>query len=473
MRDKLVLLDFDHSVARIAARMLRSQRICCKIFPGDTSAETVLAEDPCGLLLCASHDSVFSDQEGLLLNSRVPVLALGSAAAGMAVYLGGSAGALIEDRRLVSIRWSECPLHEGMHSSRRMISGLIPLALPKEVSVIASVEDSGLPFTFSRGDIKRFGTLLELEVHDPDCVTLLTNFALRICGCTAWWDEDAFVSQKVGEIRRAAGDGTALCVMTGGLHSSVSALLGARALNERMIGVFLNTGLLQEGEADTFERFFAGRIHLPLTFLDESGRFLQALRGIRDQEEKRYAVHSLMNVISREIQRQVPDLSLIIHDRTFAEQPHEDYHSLRTGVSLLEPLEDLFLDEVRQIGSYLGLPYDMIAGQIIPDTGLALNIVGEVTEEKLSVLRKADAIFRNQLRQSGQSKKLSEYYAVLRPYEKDTYSVVLRALGFHQDDCLRAARMPYDVLEESADRIRGECPQVKRVLYDLTPTSRQ
>jgi GMP synthase (glutamine-hydrolysing) len=261
--------------------------------------------------------------------------------------------------------------------------------------------------------------------------------------------------------------------MTGGLHASVSALLGARALGGRMIGVFVNTGLLQEGEEEAFERFFSGRIHLPLTFLDESGRFLQALKGIRDQDEKRCAVHSLLSVITREIQRQVPDLSLIIQDRTFADQPHEDYLKLRPGVSLLEPLHDLFLDEVRQVGSYLGLPYDMIAGQIIPDTGLSLNIIGEVTEEKLSVLRQADAIYREIIRQSGQSKKLSEYYAVLRPYEKNTYSVILRALGFHQGDCIRAARAPYDVLEESAERIRGECPQVMRVLYDLTPTRRQ
>ena len=433
MQDKLVLLDYDHSVARMAARMLRSERICCKIFPWDTPAETIFAEDPSGLILCAAHDSVFADPEGLLRVSHVPVLALGAAAAGMAVFLGGSAGTLIQDQRMTDIRLSACPLLSGM----------------------------------------TFGTLLELELHDPDSRILLTNFAQRICCCTAWWDEDAFVSQAVGDIRRAAGEGTALCVMTGGLHASVSALLGARALGDRMIGVFVNTGLLQEEEESAFERFFAGRIRLPLVFLDESQRFLHTLRGIRDQEEKRSAVHSLLNVVTREIQRQYPDLTLIIQDRTFADQPQEDYLSLRRGVSLLEPLQDLFLDEVRQVGSYLGLPYDMIAGQIIPDTGLALNIIGEVTEEKLSVLRRSDAIFRSILRQSGQSKKLSEYYAVLRPYEKDTYSVILRALGFHQGDTIRPARPPYDILEESAERIRQECPQVKRVLYDLTPTSRQ
>lgn len=473
MQDKLVLLDYDHSVARMAARMLRSERICCKIFPWDTPAETVFAEDPSGLILCAAHDSVFADPEGLLRVSHVPVLALGAAAAGMAVFLGGSAGTLIQDQRMTDIRLSACPLLSGMTSSKRLLSGMIPLSLPEDVSVIATASDSGLPVAFSKGEWKRFGTLLELELHDPDSRILLTNFAQRICGCIAWWDEDAFVSQAVGDIRRAAGEGTALCVMTGGLHASVSALLGARALGDRMIGVFVNTGLLQEEEESAFERFFAGRIRLPLVFLDESQRFLHALRGIRDQEEKRSAVHSLLNVVTREIQRQYPDLTLIIQDRTFADQPQEDYLSLRRGVSLLEPLQDLFLDEVRQVGSYLGLPYDMIAGQIIPDTGLALNIIGEVTEEKLSVLRRSDAIFRSILRQSGQSKKLSEYYAVLRPYEKDTYSVILRALGFHQGDTIRPARPPYDILEESAERIRQECPQVKRVLYDLTPTSRQ
>ena len=473
MQDKLVILDFDHAIARIAARMLRSERICCKILPGDTAAQAILSEDPCGVILCASGDSVFTDPDGLLFSCPVPMLAFGSAAAGMAVSLGGSFGTLHLERRLVTVRYGESPLFDGMSSASRMISCLIPLVLPAEVQTSAVLEDFGLPYAFSAADHRRFGTLMELEPHDPDSITLLTNFAQRVCGCTAWWDEDAFVSQAVGEIRRSAGDGSALCMMTGGLHASVSALLGARALGSRLIGVFVNTGLLQEGEEQAFERFFAGRIHLRLSFLDESGRFLQALRGIRDQEEKRYAVHSLMNVISREVQRQHPDLSLIIQDRTYAEQPHEEMPSVRRGLTLLEPLQDLFLDEVRQVGSYLGLPYDMIAGQIIPDTGLALNIIGEVTEEKLSILRRADAVFRGILQQSGQSKKLGEYYAVLRPYEKDTYSVILRALGINQGGgCLRAARTPYDVLEESAETIRRECPQVKRVLYDLTPTSR-
>ena len=468
----LLMLDYDHAVSRIAARMLRSERICCKIVPGDTALETILSEDPCGLIVCASFDSELSEMFPSLLQLPIPVLALGTAAGALAVHLGGGCDAWIPDRRMADIRYDICPLFENIASSRRMISGVMPLRLPDGISVIARMTDSGLPYAFSCGERKRFGALMELEPNDPDSVSFLLNFAQRICGCTAWWDEDALVSKTVGEIRRLAGDGNALCLMTGGLHASVAALLGARALGDRMLCVFVNTGLLQEGEEEAFERFFSGRIHLRLTFRDESARFAQALKGIKDQEEKRSAVHSLMNVISREIQRQIPGLSLIIHDRTFTEQNQAETRTHRPDVSLLEPLRDLFLDEVRQVGSYLGLPYDMIAGQVIPDTGLALNIVGEVTEEKLGILRKADFIYRSILRQSAQSRKLNEYYAVLRPYERDTYSVVLRALSVNQGDDLRAARMPYDLLEEAAEAIRRECPPVKRVLYDLTPTKR-
>ena len=469
----LVIVGFDQATARMAARKLRAERICCRIVPGDAGADEILAEDPCGIIFCASLDMPFPALKPELMALPVPMLAIGAAAGALAVHLGGACEPFLPDRRMMAIHCHECPLLENVPSGERMISGILPVMLPVDVDVVAEMGDSRLPFAFSNGAKKRFGTLMELEPHDPDSTTLLENFALKVCGCTAWWDEDAYVSQTVSVIRREAGDGAALCMMTGGLHASVAALLGARALGDRMVCVFINTGLLQEGEEAAFEHFFTERLHLPVIFQDESERFLSALKGIRAQEEKRAAVHSLMRVISREIQRKLPDLTLIIQDRVYAELPQGESLPPRPGVKSLEPLQDLFQDEVRQIGSYLGLPYDMIAGQLIPDTGLALNMVGEVTDEKLAILRRADAIFRANVQKNGLSRKFSEYYAVLRNYDKDTYSVILRALSMNQGDQVRAARAPYDMLEESAEEIRRECPSVMRVLYDLTPTSRQ
>ena len=472
MRDMLILLNLDPSVARLTARKLRSEKICCRILPADTGRDALIREDPCGLVLCAAMDTPIPALDPFVFSGNIPLLALGSAAALLNLRSGGTASALSPGKKLCEIRCVQSPLFEKTAVFTHMISGTLAVRVPEHFEVLATLGQECLPFAFSFPARHQFGTFLEPEPHDPDSTKMLSRFAFSVCGCTPWWNEDALVGNSVSSLRSLAGDGSALCMMTGGLHACVAAMLAGRALGDRLTCCFVNTGLLQEGEEARFTSFFRSTLRLNVVFLNEEKRFLEALKGLRSQEDKRSAIHSLMRVVAREIQRDIPNLSLVILDQAYTDAPRREPVSLRPGVQAAQPLADLFLDEVRQVGAYLGLPYEMIAGQLIPDTGLALNIVGEVTEERLSILRFADAVFRRKVRHSGQSLRLSEYYAVLRPYEKDTYSVILRALSSTYGDELRAARTPYDVLEEVAEEIRSACPQVRRVLYDLTPSSR-
>ena len=345
------------------------------------------------------------------------------------------------------------------------------MQLPADAQMIAAIGAEHTAVGFSVGEMRRFGMQVELEAHDPDSTHLLTNFALNICGCTPWWDDVAFVREASENMRQATGDGNAVCLMTGGLYSNVTALLAAKALGSQLTCVFVDTGLLQDDEETDFFEFFSERTGLSIIREDHRERFLEALKGVRDTADKRRTIESMLTMIRRDVQRSVPRLNAVIRGRSYIErlEQGEEPVGIRAGVMCVEPLRDLFTEEVRQIGRYLGMPEEILSRQAIPATGLALNIAGEVTAERIELLHAADSIYRQQMQESNQNKRLSAIFTTLEPGRRG-YTIALHALTASDTGLSRAARVPYDVLENVMEQIRVTCPGIAHVVYELTPT---
>lgn len=471
MRDMLLVLDLDHLAARTVARKLRSERICCRIVPMDTSAEALKAEEAIGIVLAGGTALPEGASCAAALSLGVPVLALTSAAALLCEAMGGKAGAKVLDNSLAAVSFDDCPLLDGLETGERMIACLRALSLPDGAKSIARAdEQNDAPFAFSDASGRLFGVQMDMELHDPDSTRLMTNFALNVCGCTAWWDEDAFVLRSVQEIKRVVGDGAAMCAMTGGLNSGVSALLAFKALGARFHGVFVDTGLLRENEADAFMRFYHDRMGLDITRVNAQQRFLTALECVVDPDKKKEIIGTLLEEILGAERAKIENLSAVVTGTSYSDVFLGETRQDDASLVRIEPLRDLFKDEIRQVGEYLGMPADIISSQPFPGSGLALRILGAVDADKLRVLRRADAIFREEVAASGQGKKLWQHFAVLSVLDGADDAICLRAVHASDGAPAYAARLPYDLLETVTGRILKECPEVRRVVYDMTPS---
>lgn len=471
MRDMLLVLDYDHLAARTVARKLRSERVCCKIAPGDAPMDEIAAQEPIGLVLAAAKTRIQPPEA--LLSLDIPLLALSSASAWLCDAAGGHAGPASPENGLCAISYEESPLLEGLEPGDRMLSAQLEMELPSGYKTLA-VAGEKIPFVFSDAEGKRFGAQMDIEPHDPEGTRLLSNFALNVCGCTPWWDEDAFVLRSVQEIRRVVGDGAAMCAMTGGLNSGVSALLAYKALGARLKCIFIDTGLLREGESSAVMAYYRDQIGLDITRINAQDTFLSALQGLTDGAQKKAVIGKILNEILTAERNKIQNLNAVIRGTSYTDviastAPKEgDWDEFKA----IEPVRDLFKDEIRQVGEYLGMPAEIISTQPFPGSGLALRILGEATEKNLTTLRAADKIFRDEVAAAGQGKRLWQHFAVLSGMQgSDERVICLRAVHATDGTLAHAARLPYELLETVTTRILKECPDVHRVVYDMTPST--
>lgn len=477
MRDMLLVLNFDDVSSRAITRKLRSERIFGKIVPGDIPLEEVKAQAPSGLLLAGGvNGETPLGLDGRILQSGLPVLALGDAAALLLSALGGTAGEAVSRGAVSALAYGECPLLEGLEDGERFLPCIREFSLPEGMQPVCLSEERVIGFAHE--SLPLYGMQFEVEQNDPEGALLLRNFALSICRCTTWWDDDAFVTRAVEEIGRVVGDGSAVCAMTGGLDSGVSALLAFKALGSRLKCIFVDTGLLREREGDQFIAFYRDTIGMDITRVNAQDRFLEALRGIVEPREKRRVIGETIQQILWEEKEKLGQFRAVIsgtsyHDIMFgmkgAPRP-----ALSDSAPVIEPVRELFKEDVRRIADYLGLPVDMLSRQSFPGSGLASRIMGEVTLERLQTLRAVDAIFRREARESGAAKRLWQYFAVLFPMPGDEQGAVicLRAVqAASESNQAYAARLAYDVMEAVVEKAMKERPEVRRVVYDLTPST--
>jgi len=494
----VLVVDFGAQYAQLIARRVRECHVYSEIVPFDASPQEIAARRPAGLVLSGGPMSVYEagapELNPNLLELGVPVLGICYGQQAMAQALGGEVAATgareygktdLQNRGGLLLR--DLPQRQVVWMSHGDTVTAAPqgfrVTAHTEVSPIAAMEDPERGF---------FAVQFHPEVvHTPHGTEILKRFLYEGCGLLPDWTAVNVIERAVERIREQVGDEEALCALSGGVDSAVAALLVHRAIGDRLTCVFVDTGLLRQGEPDQVEETFARHFKVPLVHVKAEDRFLAKLEGVLDPEDKRKRIGEEFIRVFEEVAREHREAKFLVQgtlypdviesgSRTAAKiKSHHNVGGLpeHMDVELVEPLRDLFKDEVREIGQELGLPEEIVRRQPFPGPGLAVRIVGEVTRERLEMVRGADGIVQEEIRRAGLAEHLWQAFAVLLTLQSvgvmgdaRTYShpIVLRAVT--SEDAMTAdwARLPHDLLERISSRIVREVPGVNRVVYDVS-----
>jgi GMP synthase (glutamine-hydrolysing) len=502
MHSSIAILDFGSQYTQLISRRVREANVYCELFPWDTPAEIVLTLHPKGFILSGGPASVYTagapTLQPYVLASGLPILGLCYGMQLLAYVLGGEVGhstqreyGPAEIQQLIPGALLDTISKVWMsHGDRitRMPDGFVALARSAN-SPIAAMGD------FAR---KYFALQFHPEVkHTPNGAELLRRFAVEICGCTPDWTPASIIEESVTHICAQVGGNRVLAAVSGGVDSSVAAALVHKAIGDQQVAVFVDTGLLREGEPEQVVKTFREQMGAELVAVQAGKEFFAALKGVSDPEQKRRIVgEKFIRIFEHQAKKLgapkflvqgtiYPDVvESAAPDRNKAARikSHHNVGGLpdHMEISLVEPLRYLFKDEVRAVGEALGLPEAMLWRQPFPGPGLAVRCLGEVTPERLVCLRAADAIFTKELSAAGLLGKdagTSQAFAVLLPVrsvgvmgDERTYQETCAIRAVVTDDFMTAdwARIPYDVLARVANRIVNEVHGINRVVYDIT-----
>ena len=478
MRDMVAIIDLDGAASRSMTRKLRSEHIYCKILPADITVEELKRQEVAGLLLAGGEtgESPAIPRLADLAACGLPMLAMGDAALTVADQLGGMLGLKSEEPQVAQVRYDEDdPLFRGVEDGERYLKAMRTLFPGEGMTTIALADEGALGVKLD--DKPVYALAFQAEQNDPDGMQMLLNFCTDVCGCTLWWSNEAFMARAEEEISRMADGGEALCALSGGVDSGVCALLGHEALGEKLHCIFVDTGLLRKDEGDQVLAFYRDQMGLSVKRIDAKERFLTALEGVHSPRQKEEIIFSLLTDILEQEVAALPGVKVILqgtnYSDTLAERSQHPAPQHQQTVQMVEPVRELFKDEIRRVAEYLGMPNVMIQRQPFPGSGLALRILGDVTAEKLALLREADAFFRAEIEAAGQNKRLWQYFATLAddPTSAKGYVLILRAVQASEGGSATASRLPYDLLERVCEQVRQALPQINRVMYDLTPSN--
>jgi len=474
MQDYVVLVNLEDAACHALARRLRADSIYCRIMPRNVSADELLRSDARGVILASGCSGQAAEIPQMMdyLQSGLPMLCLGDAALTLCKTLGGELTPETEGG-IVNVEFDpEDSLFEGVEDGERFLQDCRGISISEDQgSVCAAADDTAIGLRVRQRDV--WGLALPLERNDPAMARLMVNFCRDKCGCTQWWTERTFIEQAKEAILTAVGDGDALCALSGGVDSGVTALLGHLALGQRLHCIFVDTGLLREGEAEEVMDICQLQLGLKVRRIDARAEFLLALKSVADPGEKERIIASLLKDILRREAEAIPGVKLLLRGTNYADIPLTgSVNTLPAGVKVAEPVKELFKDEVRHVGESLGMPPAVIARQPFPGSGLACRIMAPVTAERLALLRKADEIFRREVESAGLNRRLWQYFAALAisPLPGGGVMIILRAVQAAEGGSGMPARIPSDLLERVTEKIMRECPDVQRVFYDCTPS---
>ncbi len=506
MSDKILILDFGSQYTMLIARRIRELKVYCEIHPYNVSLDFIREFGPAGIVLSGGPASVYDEGAPRIsrevLELGIPVLGICYGMQLIADLMGGKvAKAAGREYGFANIsgEWGD-PLFLGIEELRHHMTIQVWMShgdrieeMPPGFASIARSPNSPVAAMGNAGG-NVYGVQFHPEVaHTPKGKEILANFLFRVCGLSPTWTMQSFVGSSIRAIRQAVGDGKAVLGLSGGVDSSVAAVLLHRALGDRLTCIFVNNGLLRKDEAREVIDTFRGGIGLSLEYVDASERFIRELAGVDDPERKRKIIGELFIRVFEEAARRIPGVTHLGQGTLYPDviesvsfkgpsatiKSHHNVGGLpeTMHLKLVEPLRELFKDEVRELGRELGLPAHILERQPFPGPGLAVRIVGPVTAGRIAILQEADAIVVDEIRRAGLYEAIWQSFAVLLPIktvgvmgDERTYENVAALRAVHSQDGMTAdwVRLPYDVLQRISTRIINEVKGINRVVYDIS-----